>query len=397
VHENEAVGCRFRGDAGRMGACCNIFPRAVIEELLASARSHDWQGKPSPNKEQVRWKKKAADTWFGRCFMKMGYRAYSYTPSPSQHFATTSAVGHGDNTGKRSSSKFVGTEVSMFDKYNDGNNYPKIRFDLPSGRRKYQEITKRNQKMIRVGIPAVDSFDLTSTAIEHIAANDWPVVIDYVDNGSKDATIPDQVRALCTKLDLPCRITRWEENRQFTPAVNHSLEEADRNNEFFLCLNNDCFVAPNCLERLFLALWSNPEVACVGPFSCDRGHQSLLKPQRLKQSGLDAIPDDPADVAGIEANLLNNTTSSESMLAFFCTLFSPQALHRVGPLPKDKEYESGLAADDVWCRAAIRRKLSNELVHNAYAHHCHSSTFRRLNINRRALQKIALDKYKGRR
>ena len=81
------------------------------------------------------------------------------------------------------------------------------------------------------------------------------------------------------------------------------------------------------------------------------------------------------------------------MLAFFCTLISPAALARIGNLPDN--YQDGLGADDIWCAAARRRKMTCELVHDAYAFHMHSETFRRTGMDRNKLQREAMKKIKA--
>jgi GT2 family glycosyltransferase len=393
VHERtEAVGCKSRKDFGKMGAVANIMPREVVQKIIDSPRSHSWRGNQNDfSPEDTAWLKKAADTWLGRSIRGIGVRAYSYTPSFSQHVSKYSAVGHGDNSGKRSSSKFIGEEKNVSELFSENNCWPKVRFNLPQGTRRYAKITHKPR--IRVSIPAINSPDLTIKCISHLAECNWPLVIDYVDNGS-DAGVLEQIEKHGKNFDhiqLECH--RFEKNEGFTPAVNLSMKKAIKNKEYFLIMNNDCFVAPSTIERLYRALYLEKDIACVGPLTCDRGHQSLRKPKRLLQSGLTELPSNPKDVVSVSESLRNHTASNETMVAFFCTLFSPESLQSVTHLPV--EFTDGLGADDVWCAAARRRKFVCQLVHDAYAHHMHSETFRRTNMDRNKMQQVAMKKIKG--
>lgn len=393
VHERtEAIGCKSRKDFGKMGAVANVMPRHVVQKIIDSPRSHQWRGNQNDFKpEDTAWLKKAADTWLGRCIRGIGHRAYSYTPSFSQHIAQYSAVGHGDNSGKRSSSRFIGEEKNVNELFEEKDSWPRVRFSLPEGSRRYAKISHKPR--IRVSIPAVDSPDLTTKCISHLAECDWPLSIDYVDNGSAKGVMEqiEEHGKNFEHIELICH--GFEKNEGFTPAVNVSMKKAIKNGEYFLIMNNDCFVAPNTLERLYRALRLEKDIACTGPLSCDRGHQSLRKPKRLKQSGLEKLPSNPKDVVAVSESLKNTTVSNETMLAFFCTLFSPGALKSVNHLPV--EFVDGLGADDVWCAAARRRKFVCQLVHDAYAYHMHSETFKRTKMDRNKMQKEAMAKMKG--
>ena len=90
----------------------------------------------------------------------------------------------------------------------------------------------------------------------------------------------------------------------------------------------------------------------------------------------------------IEGTLINRTTSREKVLAFFCTLISPEALNDVGELPS--EFQDGLGADDAWCLDAARKGYRVEVVSDAFAEHRHSYTFEALGIDRSAAQAKAV-------
>src|SRR5262249_33631410 len=130
---------------------------------------------------------------------------------------------------------------------------------------------------IAVVIPAHDCLDLTQRCLQHLA---WyaglPVDVIYVDNGSPPP-VPEQVAEIAKALGLPITIARNSTNEHFTKAVNRGIELAK--GKHVLCLNNDCFIAPDCLEHLYWQLArSGQRVAAVGPLTGDREMQSLRHP-----------------------------------------------------------------------------------------------------------------------
>jgi GT2 family glycosyltransferase len=237
-----------------------------------------------------------------------------------------------------------------------------------------------NRPTIRVAIPAVDSFDLTSTCLEALSKTSWPLIIDYVDNGSKLGTL-EKVKEFGESLGLKMNCTRFDTNKGFTEAVNVSLQLAINNNQHCLILNNDCIVAHDTIRKLHTAMLADNATAAVGPVSMDKGAQSLRRKEVRKESGIVKIPPDPTATEKISKSLKRFRTRRVKTLAFFCTLIRSEALKQVGLLPQS--FKDGLGADDLWCHSAIKKGFTVNVAHNAYAHHMHSETFRRLGINRR--------------
>ena len=131
---------------------------------------------------------------------------------------------------------------------------------------------------ISVVIPARDCLDLTERCLRHLA---WyaglPIEVIYVDNGSAPE-VPARVAALGGTLGLPLATIRNSSNRQFTAAVNQGLRFAE--GRHILCLNNDCFLGPDCLERMYRHLTRSAlRVAAVGPLTGDDEAQSIRHPR----------------------------------------------------------------------------------------------------------------------
>ena len=93
------------------GACALIWPRKVLEELIEMHTAKYWLGAPTKTKSV--WERKKAqrlaepwriqnsDTAIGKLMNEMGRTMWFCDPSPVQHFATTSAIKHGGNRGRR--------------------------------------------------------------------------------------------------------------------------------------------------------------------------------------------------------------------------------------------------------------------------------------------------------
>ena len=93
------------------GACALIWPRKVLEELIEADFTKNWLGAPTKTKSvwakkkaerrEEPWRIQNSDTAIGKLMNEMGRTMWFCDPSPVQHFATTSAVSHGGNKGRR--------------------------------------------------------------------------------------------------------------------------------------------------------------------------------------------------------------------------------------------------------------------------------------------------------
>jgi GT2 family glycosyltransferase len=253
---------------------------------------------------------------------------------------------------------------------------------------------------ISVVIPATDSADLTCECLWHLARyTGLPLQVVYVDNGSRRGTI-EQVEQAAELLQLPLDVIANRANRGFTEAVNQGMEASI--GRHLLCLNNDCFVGPQCIERMFRQLTGSGErIAAVGPLSGDDSRHSLRQPWLRDEAGIDR--DHQFDyhdaVAGFQVvNKRHKRTAwrQDHLLAFFCTLLHRDALAACGRLDeRTREFRSGLGADDDWCHRVSAANWQLRIALDAYAVHLGNRTFDRLGIDRRGLQQQALRRLKS--
>lgn len=109
---------------------------------------------------------------------------------------------------------------------------------------------------IDVVVPAYGRWDLTSSCLQHLAAQTIPHHVIVVDNGSTDET-----RA-ALKRDWPrVTVVQLDYNHPFTRAVN--LGVAAAHGDHVVLLNNDVDLRPDCLEHLVSPLDRNPGVGSV--------------------------------------------------------------------------------------------------------------------------------------
>ena len=217
----------------------------------------------------------------------------------------------------------------------------------------------------------------------------------YVDNGSQRGTV-EQIEAVAEMLRLPIEVIRNRTNVGFTRAVNQGI--AQSSGRHVLCLNNDCFVGPQCLDRMFAELntsGAGSRIAAVGPLTGDDSRHSLRNPWLRKAAGINERHsfDDFDALAGFQALNRQRRGISDPLLAFFCTLLNREALRECGHLDdRTPEFRSGLGADDEWCHRVTSAGWQLRMVLDAYAVHLGNRTFQRLSMDRRGLQKQALRK-----
>ncbi len=304
------------------------------------------------------------DDW--RLWLNMAQRGWHGTWVPEQLF-----VKHVRDTSK--------TEQSMANPEQRGH-------DIAAVRRDFAGLVGM-EKPVSVVIPASGSDDLTTRCLRHLGEYcGVPFHVIYVDNGSPIAML-DTVAQAADDAGIPLRIIRNRENRGFTQAVNQGIEASGAAN--VLLLNNDCFIGPGCVENLARELRLDDRVAAAGPLTGDSGNQSLRKEERrelipLSEEMLGEL-DDPVRTAFRLGHKLRSV--AEPVLSFFCVLLRAESLAQYGGL--DARFTSGLAADDEWCFRVRNHGKEVRLVLNAYAAHLHRSSFRRLDIDRDALQQDA--------
>lgn len=267
--------------------------------------------------------------------------------------------------------------------------------DIASIRRRFSRVVGLSDA-VSVVIPARDCEDLTIRCIQHLAwFSGLPLHVNYVDNGSQ-VGVPDRIASVASSLSLSLDVIANQTNVGFTAAVNQGIRLSG--GRHVLVLNNDCFVGPNCVEKLAWHLTRASGIAAIGPLTGDDGHQSLRRSERRAHTGVDCrIIDKLSDPIASAVALANSRRSAairpEKMVAFFCTLLHRDALSRHGLL--DERLSSGLCADDEWCWRLGRSGWKSVIALDAYASHMHRTSFRRLGIDRESLHAEAFEVFEG--
>jgi len=374
-----------------------IFPRHVVEQILAHELSTNWRGRFHGKTDHIP-DKKALDAYVGEVTRRLGLRRYFYNPSLAEHLggrrkANSSLMGHGRHVGFRRAGRFVGFDALASDVFRG--HEPWVRYDQPSGDQRFtQPRPNVASEKVAVVIPSVDGLDLTTKCLEHLRQHRGEIDVEviYVDNGST-AGVADQVEQLLTTLKLPGQVIRNAENFGFTRACNQGIAVAgDRH---VLLLNNDCFLGPGCLPNLVKHLVWHPRVAAVTPLTGDQGANSLRKRDRRRHVGIHVKRlqwkwDDPVHCA---AHCKREQVSTENVLPFFCALLHRDSLREVGPL--DESFLDGLAADDEWCLRVGKAGWKCLVCYDAFAAHLHKTTFKRLGLNRRQQLRAAQRKLRS--
>lgn len=381
--KSHSGGCHRVSQAHLIGACAMVFPRHAAEMIVKHPLAESWRGR-AKGRANSREDRKAVDAFIGHVVRQIGLRSYFYSPSLVQHVARVSTVRHGGATGKRRSAGFPGEQADAREQYRPA----WVSYDLPSGDQRYPVTESRESRPVSVVIPAKDSADLTAKCLEHIACQDVELDVIYVDNGSTPGIV-DAIRETGERLSLDLRIIENTENLGYTRANNQGIELAGPGRHVLL-LNNDCFLGEGCLASLRWHIENHPKVGIVGPLTGDRGSNSLRNESRLRHSGLLQLPTDLLDADGIAQQLSRRWVAQERIVSFFCALLNADAVAEIGGLTERPGLMSGLGADDEWCQRAGKTGWKVLVDHGAYAAHIHSETFRRLNLNRKALQREAV-------
>ena len=91
------------------GACALVFPRRVLEHVIKSTLIDSWLGANPKSRNPAVLKKRKdnpslianSDTAIGKLMNWNKYTMWFVDPSPVQHIARFSAIGHGGNEGRR--------------------------------------------------------------------------------------------------------------------------------------------------------------------------------------------------------------------------------------------------------------------------------------------------------
>ena len=123
------------------GACALIWPRQVLEDFVKHETAKNWIGAPTKTRNSKVMQRRRenpdivanSDTAIGKIMNKMGRSMWFMDPSPVEHFATTSAIMHGSNTGNRNCGRCADWNISLEEQIpllNNGERLPKrVRYD----------------------------------------------------------------------------------------------------------------------------------------------------------------------------------------------------------------------------------------------------------------------------
>jgi len=118
---------------------------------------------------------------------------------------------------------------------------------------------------------------------------DWMIYI--VDNDSKDNTV-ELIKKELENFPVAYKLVVNETNFGFAPGHNQAYRDTD--SEYFLLLNQDMYLGPDCLEKMVDFLDKNREVAAVSP--------RLMKWDfaKISMDGLEASFSDYIDALGLK-------------------------------------------------------------------------------------------------
>jgi len=125
--------------------------------------------------------------------------------------------------------------------------------------------------------------DILSGCIESLLDQDCEnLEILVVDNGSQDGS-----QALVSKEFPSVKLVENGENIGFGSAVNRGIEKAQ--GDYFIFLNNDLVLKPNCIRELFVLLESDSSVGAAIPkilYYPEKGKDSSNKTKKINSYGV---------------------------------------------------------------------------------------------------------------
>lgn len=222
-------------------------------------------------------------------------------------------------------------------------------------------------------IPTRDGDDLTERCIRALLSgtrkpNRILIVSDGTASGRLRQIASERFNAA---VSVPCEVIEAVGPLGFSHAVNQGLASCQASQ--VLVINNDCFVAPDCLRRMERTLADDALAAAVTPLLTDAGKCSVSQEYVQRIAGMKGATGDPSA----------RDTSPEKRIhiPWTCVLVRGAALAEVGPLDAT-DFPSGLYADDEWNLRATQQGWHVLLDTNAVASHDNeSSTFQRLNLD----------------
>ncbi|MDR7545122.1 MAG: glycosyltransferase [Armatimonadota bacterium] len=220
---------------------------------------------------------------------------------------------------------------------------------------------------VTVIIPTMDNLPLLRLCLDGLLRNTaWPnYSVVVVDNGSNDGTVT-YLKELAEQF---CHIQyiSSEFNEGFAGAVNRGITSSW--GEYVVPLNDDTIVTEGWLEALLRHLEAGRDVGMVGPVTNEAGNEAKIATAYSNVTEMEAF-------ARKYVRAHAGRAFEVPVLGFFCVAIPRRVLDAVGLL--DERFGVGMFEDDDLChrvRLAGYRLLCAE---DAFVHHFHSATFRRL-------------------
>lgn len=213
-------------------------------------------------------------------------------------------------------------------------------------------------------IPVFNAPDVVARCIAAAAATlpaDAPVIV--IDDASTDpeiSTILDRCPARWTRI-------RHQRNRGFVATANHGMERAG--DADVLLLNSDTIPAGRWLERMRAALYSNPNVASVTPFTNNGEIASL--PEFCRAA---PVPDDVERWARACLRAGPPSYPEIPTAVGFCMLLRRDCLDRIGNFDADA-FGRGYGEENDWCMRARAAGWCHVLCDDAFVAHQGNASF----------------------
>ncbi len=364
-----------------MGACAFVISRQAAYHLVARGLERGWRGHPKQKMADPATKK-CIDGFTAEALRELGYDIYLFSPSLARHIGEASALGHGTDL----KSKQESARNALIYRHTRPYTYPPSKVRLPEG------TTGKGLPITAIIPVAGESSDLIQTCITSLLtdSSDLDIRIVVIANGVPQKTLQTIKNTLDSVYSRTLLILN-EENEGFTKACNQGLRTLAQFQSHALLLNSDCRLAPNALRTLYNSI-NNPsfKLAAINPLTMDDGMCSLKHTQLRFDAGIKAIPTHPIDLKDMSFRVHRTTIKPTTSLPFFCTLLNYDALDQIGLLHQAEEFESGLGVDDEWCHRAISHDWNIGIHYGAFADHDHHETFKRLDLNRKQLQRKCL-------